>query len=102
MTKEKKTDKTPLISAGRRQITDEEIARAVALISKALSRRLQEKGRGTFASRHEILGMITEEQLELTASVQRSHIEHVNDELIDIAVGSIFAVACILANAVDW
>lgn len=45
----------------RKQISKQEIGDAVALVRYHLFRRLDHKGYGAWLSRHEILGMITEE-----------------------------------------
>jgi len=65
---------------------------------------LQRKGRHTFASKHEALGLIEEERHELVCAIHENKpLAHdVRKELLDIAVVCIFAVACIDADAMEW
>ncbi len=86
----------------RRQITKDEIDDAVAQVKAKLLWRLNEKGYGCWLSRHEILGVVAEEQHELVMAVHKCGISLVRDELMDIAVACVFAVACIDGKAVDW
>jgi len=87
---------------GRQQISDEYIREAEQLVSFWLKKRLDEKGKGTFSSRHELLGILTEERRELTKAVHEGELADVLPELVDIAVACIFGVACIRAGTMDW
>lgn len=92
--------------ANRTQIGDAAITEAMQELWEQLRRRLEEKGRGTFASKHEILGILQEEMKEVEEAVQRhgglaAH-TMLADELLDLAVGCIFGVACIRAETLDW
>ena len=64
--------------------------------------RLNQKGYGTFSSTHEVLGMITEEYYELIEAVKSNKMSDVKDELEDIAVGCLFAIACINNGSLEW
>ena len=64
--------------------------------------RLIEKGDGTAASYHEVLGFITEEYMELIDAVRKNNVREIKSELIDIAVACVFGVACIDAGTMDW
>ena len=64
--------------------------------------RLKEKGTGSFASRHEIQGSIAEEYDELLDALRENDMEQYKKELIDIAVGAIFGIACINSGSLDW
>ncbi len=86
----------------RPQITQAELYDAIRKLSDKMFHRLAEKGWGSFASRHEILGTIAEEFGELTDAVRCGPSSCVRDELLDIAVGALFGVACIDADKVDW
>lgn len=79
-----------------------QIANALKLTAEKLSFRLQQKGYGTFTSSHEILGVITEEYHELIEAVKSNTLNEVKEELKDIAVGCIFAIACIEDGTIDW
>jgi len=69
--------------------------------SKLLS-TLQEKGVGTFASTHEILGTVTEEYYEAIDALRANNRMLFRDELFDIAVACIFGISCLDAGTVDW
>lgn len=86
----------------RRQISPGCVDGAMHTVKIMLEHRLEQKGRGTLASRHEILGVVTEEMRELEKAVEVKPLKDVSDELVDIAVGCIFGLACINARAVDW
>jgi hypothetical protein len=86
----------------RTQVTDEEVQKAVKMILEALEGRLMQKGKGTFASTHEIYGIIAEEFDELTDELRNNNELNFAGELIDIAVGCIFGVASIHSQKTDW
>ena len=89
----------------RPELTVEDINIAVQKLQKEVARRLNEKGKGSFASRHEILGVITEEYHELIEAVESStskSLAVVEDELFDLAAGAVISAACIMAGKVDW
>ena len=73
-----------------------------AQVKARLFQRLREKGFGAWMSRHEILGMVTEEYLELGEAVHKRELADVRFELMDIAVACVFAIACIDSEALDW
>jgi len=86
----------------RPPITLQNIELSKKELSEKLLYRLQEKGIGSFASRHEILGILEEEMHELNDAIKSGNISDVKQELLDIAVGALFAVACINENTLDW
>lgn len=86
----------------RRQITDFEIETAMDILRHKMQKRLRQKGRGTFASRHEALGSITEEYHELEHAVQDNSMKKFVEECTDVAVGAVFSIACAKAKALDW
>lgn len=70
-----------------------------------IEQKVKQRGGHTFASRHEILGQITEEFIELSEAVRTDKSEfrqHIRDELFDIAIASIWGIASIDTNSVDW
>ncbi len=85
----------------RPAIKDKAIQDAIKMVLGKMDYRLKEKGRGAFASRHEILGTLVEEMHELEDAVARD-LGAVKLELLDIAVGAIFGLACIETESVDW
>lgn len=81
------------------------VANAVEDLKKQLVFRLEQKGKGTFASSHEILGIITEEYHELVEAVRLHGDEkarRIKSELMDIAVACVFGAACINEGKMDW
>ena len=86
----------------RVQITESQLRDAEQTVEFWLRRRLDEKGWGAWVSRHEILGFLTEEYTEMTEAVHSKSEQEIRAELVDIAVGCEFAIACINADALDW
>ena len=84
-------------------VTNEELIKADSLILDKLQYRLKERGYGSFASKHEILGIIEEELKEYKDAVHaNTHPSVLIDELIDIAVAALFSIACINSEKTDW
>lgn len=86
----------------REVITDENIKFTISIFKNALGIRLNEKGFGSFTSSHEILGVVTEEYWELIGAIKSNNQNSILHELMDIAVGCIFAYACIQNGKTDW
>ena len=64
---------------------------------------LEKKGYGAWLSRHEILGIIVEEgQKEVVDAVHEGTEDELKQELMDLAIGCIFGVACIEQGTLDW
>jgi hypothetical protein len=64
-------------------------------IKARLEVRIQEKGDGSFASLHELRGVLDEEHDELKEAFHLKDIAHIEEELIDLIVGAVFGLACI-------
>jgi ElaB/YqjD/DUF883 family membrane-anchored ribosome-binding protein len=83
-----------LISNLRPEVSVEEIEKGIQKLADKLNYRLASKGRGAYASRHEILGILEEEMVEVKEAIrddtQQGYIEF-QKELLDVAVGAIFA-----------
>lgn len=62
-------------------------------VLRLVDKRLQEKGNGIYASNHEALGIITEEYWELIEAVKDNDNYGIREELKDIAVGCLIALA---------
>lgn len=87
----------------RQQLTPDDLAAAVISVSRMMVIRMEEKGLGALSSRHEILGILTEEMKEFVDEVHgKGPPQRMVDELIDIAVGCLFGIASIEAGATDW
>lgn len=96
----KSTDKTP--DSKRAQIKAESVRMAMDMLQGEMTKRLRQKGDGTFASRHEILGCLTEEYLEICNAVQCEDNQHLVAELLDAAVACVFGAACIVQGGTEW
>jgi len=90
----------------RPQLTTEQVEDAMAALHTRLYDTLNQKGWGSFASKHEALGAIVEEMRELEEAVRvrpalggNSKVRH---ELLDLAIAAVFAVACLDAKTMDW
>ena len=89
-------------SDNRKHIQQVEIELAVEEVANKLWARLTEKGYGTWLSRHEVLGFLTEEYHEAVEAVHSGSLTAVKEELKDIAVGCIIAIACINEQNMEW
>ncbi len=86
----------------RIQITDKQINDILEKTRKKLYFRLKEKGYGTFSSKHEILGVLTEEYNEFINAVHNKDYDNMKEELLDLAIGAIFGLSCLDNNTIDW
>lgn len=86
----------------REHLTNDDLLAALNYVSENVTSRIEEKGPGAFASRHEILGIIAEEHAELIEAVTSESLQGVRSELLDIAVGCVVAIASIDSKKVDW
>jgi hypothetical protein len=77
----------------RIEVSNDTIKTALDRITKKLNQRLQIKGQYGYMSRHETLGIITEEFWELVQAVQGNKSDEYESELIDVAVGCLFGLA---------
>lgn len=84
-------------SLNRPEVTTAEIEDGIKDVVNKLQMRLEKKGYGSYASRHEILGIITEEYQELTEAVRddstKGYYEY-SMECLDMAVAGIFGYIC--------
>ena len=94
--------KKPSDKVHRPQISKAKVLNAVLETRQQLLNRLEQKGYGAWLSRHELLGFLTEEYLEAAEAVHSGTSSDIKSELMDIAVGCIFAIACINNETLDW
>ena len=83
-------------------VTEENINKAMDILKYHLERRLKEKGYGTFASTHEIYGIMQEEVDELKEAMRYNHPDEFMGELEDVGVVALFGIACIIQKDMDW
>lgn len=87
----------------RQQLDIVDLQDAVEAVSEKLDFRIKQKGLGTMASCHEILGILDEELQEYRDEVHaKAGAETKIEELKDIAVAALFGIASIQAGGVDW
>lgn len=87
----------------RHQLTNDDLHRAVQAVDAKLSFRANQKGMGSMASGHEILGIIEDEVQEYRDEVHaKAAAERKIEELKDIAVACLFGIASIESGGVDW
>lgn len=87
----------------RHRLTITDIDRAILDCSNKLYARIVEKGVGSFASNHEIFGIIKQETSEYENAIhQRASDSEKIEELLDIAVACLFGVASIKSGGIDW
>lgn len=87
----------------RNKISQHEIDIGGEILMNKIQQRLRQKGDGSFASRHEILGIITEEYDELKDAIRLDDgvgLHRFKQELLDIAVGAIFGYICINSGSI--
>jgi hypothetical protein len=97
------SDKTP--KQRRAHVSEAAITESIRKARAHYTFRLKEKGKGTFASRHEVLGSVTEEYHELIEAIHAANAEGlgpVEHELLDLAVACLFGIACIHDRKLDW
>lgn len=80
------------MSIERPQLSEEDLKYLFDHFNLAFYHALKKKGRGIAISRHEMLGMITEEYHEvITASHAGKYPNHFSDELLDLAIAALFS-----------
>jgi len=91
-------------AANRKIIDNRTIEAAIEAVRSKLFWRLVDKGYGTFASRHELNGILDEEfeELKKASHDNKGSFASYSDELHDIAVACIFGIACINSGGLDW
>lgn len=77
----------------RKPVTKKSMNYAIDETLRKLVYRIEQKGGRSYSSNHEALGIITEEYYELIDAVKSNNNEHVKEELLDVAVGCLFAIA---------
>jgi NTP pyrophosphatase (non-canonical NTP hydrolase) len=86
-----------------RQVVEFEAKKAVMDdFRRMLGHRIVEKGDKTFASRHEVLGVLTEEFQELVDAVKSNSMDSFEAELLDIMVGAFWGLCSLKNQSLDW
>lgn len=85
----------------RSKVTKDQIEDGLEDIRLMLLARLDKKGRGAYASRHEILGILEEEMIEVKEAIRddtAGGFLQYKKELLDVAVGALFGFICLDSN----
>lgn len=86
----------------RQKITPKEVDDAIKATRMWMNKRIAKKGDGTFASTHEMRGVIHEEVTELFAEMHSNNYAGIEHELMDLAVAVVFGLACLRSGKLDW
>ena len=87
----------------RHQLNTTDLDIALRNVEYKLYFRAKQKGMGSMASGHEILGIIEDEVQEYRDEVHaKSSDARKIAELLDIAVAALFGIASIQSGGVDW
>ena len=79
----------------------DEVLRLTAEFRRQLERRIERKGCEGLISRREILGVVTEEYVELAEAVHLGHKDRIRSECWDVAIAGAVGVAS-LDGGVEW
>ena len=90
--------------SGRTKVPIHDILGGLEMLKERLQFKLDKYGYGTFASRHEIMGVLMEEVVKVQATVHESHGENdpMPNELLNVAVAAIFGCICMKNGHTDW
>lgn len=86
----------------RPQISKELVRDVVKIIEHKIEDRLDEKGRGIFVSRHEVMGVILEEFNEAIYACENEELHNFMGEILDVAVGCAIALASFRTEKMEW
>lgn len=88
-------------SLKRPQVSQENLLKANELVVLAVGKRLNQHGHGAFVGPHEAESICREEMNELTSAVHANDDQATLEELLDLAVAAVFAVASMVAGGED-
>lgn len=87
----------------RARLNEGSLERSIDEVWDKVQFRIKEKTDRTYASKHEILGIIEEEKYELLKAIhENGPKEDLIEELKDIAVACLFGIASLHSDTVDW
>lgn len=83
----------------RAQMSDEQIFKALEVVTHQVGRRLEKHGRGAFISKHETFGIVSEEYHELIDELRNdTDLTRFAEELMDVAVACVLGVASMISS----
>jgi NTP pyrophosphatase (non-canonical NTP hydrolase) len=89
----------------RPKVADWSINEGLISVRNKLRFRLETKGSGSYASRHEIYGILAEEMDELLDELRintRRGYKNFRKELLDVAVAALFGYVCMDENYIPF
>lgn len=87
----------------RKQISDDDVLGGVGDLLKHLTEVLAKKGKGSFSSSHELLGVLLEEFEEFKSDVMSNASEDNKcGELLDVAATALFGYICYKRKGMEW
>ena len=85
----------------RVQITDEAVEKMVSAFRTKLHKAISKHGAGACWSLHEILGLVVEEQKEITDAIHQNDVPATREECLDLMVAGAWGVVSIDQEVVD-
>ena len=95
-------DKRDTGKKGRGIVTADQVTEGINELHIQVEVRLKEKGRQSWKSRHEVLGVVAEEYQELIEAVRNGGGAALCHELMDIAVAALYGYINVKNNKTDW
>jgi hypothetical protein len=83
-----------------KSVTQDEIRSVIKIVERILLMRYAEKGFHKAASKHEVLGIITEEYHELIEAIHSNSKHDIAHELIDGAVSHLHGLISLYGNKI--
>ncbi len=80
------------------KVTEKQLNRAFTLLERAIKKAVKKYGDRVFYSKHEALGVLTEETAEYLEAVHDNNLDAQREELLDVAVTALWEVASIDAR----
>lgn len=91
-----------LVRPATRLELDNRFASVSDQVEFSFEKTLNKHGRGSFSSRHEILGVLAEEHLELADAIRTGSEVSIGSELMDLLIPSTFGIACMASKTLEW
>lgn len=83
------------LSSIRQQVTPEALEAGFEALRDKVNYRLKQKGDGSYASTHEIYGILAEEVKEVLDELQANDNSLFAKELLDVAVAALWGYICV-------
>lgn len=83
----------------RLEITDEQVLKALEIITLRTGDRMKQHGKLAHASKHESVGIIMEEVQEMLEAVRLDDTKPFIDEVVDVVVSGVWTLASVIAGS---